>query len=308
MIRRLNAFLAVLGFITISGALAAADKGDSSVSRDQALSTCESRLSKILYLPLDKMKGAELNYPLNRISEKNPLTHPFAKDYHLLIADLPAHLSSLPPETQTVCLDLGHKLEAQLTSFFTRRFALLQSSENLDVFYQEFQTVLAYWGLVAERRMLVERFHEATANYLELSMRALKRDLVGTPWENYTGFEPTLETWNDEWTQVLGSEAPGAVLYYAQRIAIQATELDPLSLKIVLFHELSHLADPMLLTDEGRAGITRESAEVFAWGETVKFLLSLKARGVVLPPRFESRLALISEYGLKAWVKAVIGK
>ncbi|MGK5087590.1 hypothetical protein WDW86_08535 [Bdellovibrionota bacterium FG-2] len=198
---KILSLFALLSMFAIPGAFAAeaVNSGVADAARDQALATCESRLSKSLYLPLAKMQGPNHDYPVNRINEKNPLTHPFAKDYHLLISDLAAHLTSLPLETQTVCLELEHKVEAQLTSFFTRRFALLQVNENLDVFYQEFQTVLAYWGLVAERRMLVERFHDATQNYLQLGLVLLKRDLVGTPWENYAAFEPTLETWNDEW-------------------------------------------------------------------------------------------------------------
>lgn len=273
---------------------------------DQPLVGCEARIQKTFQFPIAKLKNEAGQFPPDRINEKTPITEGRAYSYYRLVSILPTEAESLPAELRDSCLATGHELRAQLDSYFERRFRLLLSQGDLSGFYAEYQAVLSNWGTRSERKAISDRFSEAESTYLNLSLKALKAELLATRWADYAGINPSLERWSPEWARLLGGEAPGAVLFYAQRIAIQAAELDPQSLRIVLFHELSHLADPRLRTPEGRGELTTEQAETFAWGQTMDYLSYLGGEGFSVPDRFLRDQEMVQKDGLTAWVEAIV--
>lgn len=273
---------------------------------DQAAAVCETRLQHLLYLPIARMKGKRADFSAERLRDEKPVPPELARDHHLLIADLPAHVGGLPKDTSQACMDLGAKLVAQLESYFARRFSRLLRQGDAEGFYAEYQTVLSPWGTRAERRRLQARFAEAEAGYLQLMLGRLRAELSRTRWEGFAALTLTLERWNEEWAGILGADAPGAVLFGSRRVAAQAGELDPVALRIVVFHELAHLADPRVQDPARRDALTPVGAEIFAWTETLAYLRELEAHGKPIPWRFANARELIAGQGLPRWVEGIV--
>ncbi|MGK5082276.1 hypothetical protein WDW37_03145 [Bdellovibrionota bacterium FG-1] len=267
---------------------------------DQATEApCETRLQKILFLPIGQLKGRNQDFSPQRIREQNAITDSVAHDYHLLIAD---------PESHPNCTPLRAKLVAQLDSFFARRFRLLLDRSDSDGFYSEYTAILSYWGTREQRKIIQDKFEKFEFQYVQIILANLQSELLGTHWDDWSRIVPHLERWSDEWTTLLGAHSNGGVLLDSRRIAIQPGDLDPISLKILLFHELSHLADPRLKTRIGRDHLTPADTEIYAWNETMNYLQKLEKEGEPIPDRFLRVRAQIRDpnIGIYCWVESII--
>jgi hypothetical protein len=271
---------------------------------------CESRLQKILWTRIPQLKGkiAGKEFSPDRIREENPISNEISADYRLLSADLEEQLVSLPEDSRQSCRLLANSVIKQFESFFARRLGRLLSRKALTQFHTEYRNLLAEWPLKSERIWLSGKFSEFEAQYMQIGLENLQQALLVSRWADYAAIRPSLERWTDQWSKLLGSEASGAVLFESRRIALQASELDPVTLAIVLFHELSHLADPRVQTFEGRARLSDIEAELYAWRETLAFREYLVSLGVVLPEAFRVLPKIIEDsHGLENWVAAVVG-
>lgn len=271
---------------------------------------CESRLQPLINASIPTLRGSARGGKLraDRIGDDVPLINEFAEDYFVLGAELDEALFGLDDKQVEECHGLSGQLSALLVSYFERRLARdLRKQGGLSRFYTEFRRILAPWPTRAQRNRLRLRFLPQQETYLRLTWRDLVRSLEASPWAAYAHLQPSLETWTEDWNLILGADAPGAVLYESKRIALQASEMDPETLKIVLFHELSHLADPRTQDKRARHALSDVDAELFAWRETLAYLDSLEKSGHIVPEYFQRVRATITAMGgLEPWVRAVV--
>lgn len=231
---------------------------------------------------------------IDQASDENPIAILLAEDLHQLRGGLREKIHLLPAEWRPGCSIEAQALHGKLAKLFRARLARLVGEGDPEAFIREYQTIFAPITDPRERDELRAAFGDFEPSYLTLVHRSLLASLEGGTWSRYARIEVKLESWGEEWSRLLEREAPAGVELASGRVGLRPLEHPLPSLRIFLFHELSHLAC------EARSELENE---ICAWGETVRYLDTLTKP---LPSPFEGIRANIRLIGLRRWVKLVV--
>ena len=213
-------------------------------------------------------------------------------------------LYKLKPEHQKVCLDLAKAALTEIPVLFKARLQLLLDQAKLDEFYTEIHALVS----VDSTMLFIGNadLESLKRTYLDVLYRILLKRLEHSPWDAYRKIPIHLTSWNAEWFVLTGREAPAAVEFGSDRIALRPLDYRPSELLIFMFHEIAHLADPGL--HPGTVGLSRDQAlanEVYAWRQTLSFMDYEKSRNEALPSLADEIQTGVKTMGLEQWVRMV---
>lgn len=233
-----------------------------------------------------------------RFSSRNPLSIALASRLYYLRDYFPVDIADLPEPAREICLRESDALQTDLVAFFRRRFEHLLGPLDLAGFYTEYGNLLAPATNRFERESIRDLFPDTEGRYLQAVRSTLLLSLAGTPWERYSELRFEIHTMDQEWTRVLRREAPAAVNLSTHEVALRPLDYSPIELRIFLFHEISHLADP----EHRRLPFENE---LYAWNQTREYLEHMIRQGENLPLLFERVHSSMRMLGLENWVRLV---
>lgn len=263
---------------------------------------CISELNKLVSFELSKAskleeRDGELRLKL-RLSAQNRITIGIAQS-----------IQSVKRKTPKRCATLGADLEQELLEFASRRLNLLFNQGMLNELHVEANNLLAPAETALDRAALEDRvLSKIIPLYLVQVRLALMNDLKRTPWEYYSEIYFEIEPWSEKWTALMGRDAPAGVHFAERKIALRPLAHDLNEVKIFLFHELSHLADPALgqnLNGGELDPAAQFANESFAWRQTAAYIDQLVSKKTPVPDLFLSVRKGIELQGLENWVRNV---
>lgn len=237
----------------------------------------------------------------SRISVENEISLGLSKASYFLRHEIKGRLNSFGETERKSCFNLAATTYNHLLKYFKRRLEHLLGKRELARFYSEYSLLITMRLRPSERRELQQHFEKLEQRYLHLAYSMLIVSLEQTPWKRFQKIEVRLESWTDEWSALIGREAPAAVELQNNVLALRPLEFSPVELQIFMFHEIAHLADP------GLALLTEAyDNELYAWIQTLDYINWLKAQNTIVPERFEAIRRNVEILGTDAWVRAVM--
>lgn len=217
----------------------------------------------------------------------------------------------LSDENRAECRKEAVEVFARLVKRVNQRLTyLLVNKQDLDAYYGEFSAFLFPWNDL-QRQLLAQSpiFGQAHQTYSRMLYTTLREEIIGMKdrrFERFLKASIDLVAWTRNWTSSLGRLEPGAVEFETHRIALRTHDHEPAAMKIFLFHELAHLADPDL-AKRASSERGRYENELYAWQQTFEFLEARRREGISMPPHFQYQvLPVVERMGLEPWVKAVM--
>lgn len=216
-------------------------------------------------------------------------------------------INTLSSKDYSECAKAASEVRDALFTFAKERLEYLLLEKNAGAFHTEAGNLAAALSHPTAIKDAQEKvFTILFPAYLALIRQGLNTDLYETPWSYYATVEVVIEAWNPEWKKRMGREAPAGSDFKARSIALRPLTHTPDELKIFLFHELSHLMDPLVLGSSGSLTANQLFAnELYAWRQTKTYIDLLIEKKHAVPELFMTVHRAIELRGFEAWVRDV---